>query len=160
MNTADDWLITTEAFSRSDITDELRRLTSPVLVLQARDYLLYKPADAARLTARMPDARLALIDGGGLFASAEQGLLAIDAFLRDLPQTGEAGVPRRERSVLSQREIEVLRLVALGRSNQQIADELVISLNTVKRHVANIFDKTGAANRAQAVGYARDHGLT
>jgi DNA-binding NarL/FixJ family response regulator len=60
---------------------------------------------------------------------------------------------------LSVRELEVLRLLAAGRSNQQIADELVISLNTVRRHVSNVFDKTGAANRAQAAVYARDHGI-
>jgi DNA-binding NarL/FixJ family response regulator len=36
----------------------------------------------------------------------------------------------------------------------------VISLNTVRRHVSNIFDKTGVANRTQASAYARDHGLT
>jgi NarL family two-component system response regulator LiaR len=60
---------------------------------------------------------------------------------------------------LSLRELEVLRLLAAGRSNQQIADELVISLNTVRRHVSNIFDKTGVANRTEAAGYARDHGL-
>ena len=44
-------------------------------------------------------------------------------------------------------------------SNQQIGDELVISLNTVRRHVSNIFDKTGAANRTEASVYARDRGL-
>src|SRR3972149_5765692 len=60
---------------------------------------------------------------------------------------------------LSQREVEVLRLIAAGRSNPQIADELVISLNTVQRHVSNILDKTGAANRTEAAGYARDKGL-
>ena len=60
---------------------------------------------------------------------------------------------------LSSREIEVLRLVAAGRSNQQIADELVISVNTVNRHLSNIFDKIGVANRAQATAYAKDHGL-
>jgi DNA-binding NarL/FixJ family response regulator len=60
---------------------------------------------------------------------------------------------------LSQREVEVLRLVAAGRSNQQIADELVISLNTVRRHVSNVFDKTGVANRTEASVYARDHGI-
>jgi DNA-binding NarL/FixJ family response regulator len=62
-------------------------------------------------------------------------------------------------SGLSEREVEVLRLVAAGRSNQQIADELVISQNTVIRHVSNIFAKTGAANRAQATAYAKDHGI-
>jgi DNA-binding NarL/FixJ family response regulator len=55
--------------------------------------------------------------------------------------------------------VEILRLVAVGKINQEIADELVISVNTVRRHVSNILDKTGVANRAQAVAYARDHGI-
>jgi DNA-binding CsgD family transcriptional regulator len=60
---------------------------------------------------------------------------------------------------LSAREVEVLRLVAAGKSNQQIAVELIISLNTVMRHVSNIFTKTGAANRVEAASYASQHGL-
>jgi DNA-binding NarL/FixJ family response regulator len=61
--------------------------------------------------------------------------------------------------VLSARELEVLRLIAAGRSNAQIAEALVISPNTVGRHVSNIFDKTGAANRAEAAAYALRNGL-
>jgi DNA-binding NarL/FixJ family response regulator len=49
--------------------------------------------------------------------------------------------------------------VTAGRTNQQIADELVISLNTVARHVSNIFGKTGVANRAEAASYAHSRGL-
>jgi DNA-binding NarL/FixJ family response regulator len=60
---------------------------------------------------------------------------------------------------LTQREVEVLRLIAAGRSNPDIAAELVISLNTVTRHVSNIFSKTDAANRAEAATYAYRHGL-
>jgi ATP/maltotriose-dependent transcriptional regulator MalT len=60
---------------------------------------------------------------------------------------------------LTRREVEVLRLIAAGRSNPDIAAELVISLNTVTRHVSNIFSKTGAANRAEAATYAYRHGL-
>ncbi|HLA65469.1 MAG TPA: LuxR C-terminal-related transcriptional regulator, partial [Candidatus Saccharimonadales bacterium] len=60
---------------------------------------------------------------------------------------------------LSAREVEVLRLVAAGKSNRYIADALVISLNTVVRHVSNIFSKTGAANRVEAASYASRHGL-
>jgi NarL family two-component system response regulator LiaR len=48
---------------------------------------------------------------------------------------------------------------AEGKSNQQIADELVISLNTVFRHVSNIFGKIGATNRAEATAYAYRQGL-
>ncbi len=53
----------------------------------------------------------------------------------------------------------MLRLLAVGQSNQQIADEFVISLNTVNRHVSNIYAKTGVANRAQAAVYAKEHGI-
>ena len=60
---------------------------------------------------------------------------------------------------LSQREVEVLRLVAAGKSNQDIANELFISIHTVVRHVSNIFSKTGSANRTEAATYATRHGL-
>ncbi len=60
---------------------------------------------------------------------------------------------------LSEREVEVLRLLAAGRSNPAIAAELVISVNTVFRHVSNIFAKIGAANRVEAAAYAQRHGL-
>jgi DNA-binding NarL/FixJ family response regulator len=55
---------------------------------------------------------------------------------------------------LTHREIEVLRLIAAGKTNQHIAGELVISLNTVARHVANILDKTGSENRTESAAYA------
>ncbi len=56
---------------------------------------------------------------------------------------------------LSPRELEVLRLMADGCSNKEIASRLVISIGTVKRHVVHIFQKLGAANRTQAVAIAR-----
>jgi LuxR family maltose regulon positive regulatory protein len=60
---------------------------------------------------------------------------------------------------LTERELEVLRLLADGRSNQAIAAELVISLDTVKRHVSHLFSKLEVANRTQAVSRARELGL-
>lgn len=60
---------------------------------------------------------------------------------------------------LSARELEVICLLARGASNQEIAEELVLALNTVKRHVSNIIAKLGAANRTQAVAQARALGL-
>ncbi|MFQ6028788.1 MAG: helix-turn-helix transcriptional regulator [Dehalococcoidia bacterium] len=60
---------------------------------------------------------------------------------------------------LTQREVEVLHLVAVGKSNPEIAEELFISLNTVARHVSNIFIKIGASNRVEAATYASGHGL-
>ena len=60
---------------------------------------------------------------------------------------------------LSARELEVLGMLAAGKSNQQIADELFVVLDTVKKHVGHILDKLGAANRTQAVARARVLGL-
>ena len=60
---------------------------------------------------------------------------------------------------LSERELEVLHLLANGYSNQEIAEVLVIALDTVKRHVTHIFEKLGVHNRVQAVARARALGL-
>jgi len=60
---------------------------------------------------------------------------------------------------LSSRELQVLTLLAAGRSNQQIAEELVVVLATVKKHVSHILSKLSAANRTQAVAHARALGL-
>jgi len=59
---------------------------------------------------------------------------------------------------LTPREAEVLRLIASGRSNQQIADELGITVNTIERHIANIYRKLQITSRTQATAYALNHG--
>jgi non-specific serine/threonine protein kinase len=61
---------------------------------------------------------------------------------------------------LTARELEVLRLVASGRSNREIADELVLSVRTIERHVTNLYAKIGARGKADATAYAFRHGLT
>jgi LuxR family maltose regulon positive regulatory protein len=60
---------------------------------------------------------------------------------------------------LTGRELEILRLVAVGMRNQEIAEQLVVSLPTVKRHIANAYDKLGVANRTEAVARAAALGL-
>jgi DNA-binding CsgD family transcriptional regulator len=62
-------------------------------------------------------------------------------------------------SGLTSREVEVLRLIAAGKSNRDIADTLYISLSTVATHVRNILTKTGTANRTEAAAYALHQGL-
>jgi len=55
--------------------------------------------------------------------------------------------------------VEVIRLVALGKTDREIAEELFISFRTVGNHVRSILNKTGAANRTEAASYANQHGL-
>jgi LuxR family transcriptional regulator, maltose regulon positive regulatory protein len=86
--------------------------------------------------------------------------------LRACGQAGAAPPSRRAAAALSgmaepltDREVEVLRLLAAGRSNQRIAHELVVALDTVKKHVTHVLSKLGAANRTEAVARARQLGL-
>ena len=60
---------------------------------------------------------------------------------------------------LTDREIEVLRLVAAGKSNAEVAAELVIADTTVARHLSNIFTKLGVSSRTAAGAFAFEHGL-
>ncbi|NQW23363.1 MAG: tetratricopeptide repeat protein [SAR202 cluster bacterium] len=71
--------------------------------------------------------------------------------------SGDASL--RQTDGLTPREIEVLRLVAQGRSNQDVADELFISLRTVAHHVTSILTKTKSGNRTEAAAYANRNGL-
>jgi DNA-binding NarL/FixJ family response regulator len=60
---------------------------------------------------------------------------------------------------LTDREFKVLEMLAAGKRNQEIADELVVTLGTVKKHVTHAYEKLGAASRTQAVARARQLGL-
>ena len=62
------------------------------------------------------------------------------------------------RSELSERELEIIELVATGLTNLEIAGQLTISKRTVDNHVSNIFTKTGAKNRVALLNWAMDHG--
>jgi len=70
-----------------------------------------------------------------------------------IPPGGELVEP------LSQRELEVLHLMALGRTNQEIAGQLIVAPGTVKAHTASIFRKLDVANRTEAVTRARQLGI-
>jgi len=163
-----DFLAMARASRRSGVGKELPEVRCPVLVVTGPMHgPMYE--DMREVAAVIPGARLVLLDTGHWMSElytndgSQPGIVsAIDDFLEDIlsrhmdATTAPSGGASAN---LSSRETEVLRLLAAGKSNQQIADELVISLNTVRRHVSNIFDKTGVANRAQAGAWARDHGL-
>jgi DNA-binding CsgD family transcriptional regulator/pimeloyl-ACP methyl ester carboxylesterase len=136
--------------------EDLSHLRTPTLVLRPRDYF-GNPNNSTKM-AQLARATFSVIDGAFALGDAEQGIRAIEAFLADLAPADPAA-SATDATPLSSREVEVLRLVAAGKSNQQIADDLVISPNTVGRHVSNIFDKVGAANRVEAAAYAQRHGL-
>ena len=156
-----DHVLAASAFAHSDVSDLLSRIAPPTLVLHGRDYSHLDSVESTHVAAAIPGSRLVLLEGSVLFAEIGEGLSAIQSFLQGV--AAEASIAKHDTvasaSNLSARELEVLRLLAAGRSNQQIADELVISRNTVRRHVSNVFDKTGVANRTEASVYARDHGL-
>lgn len=67
--------------------------------------------------------------------------------------------PERGEDILTERELSVLRLVAVGASNQEIADRLSISINTAKSHIRSILEKLQLENRTQAANYAIQRGL-
>ncbi len=102
-------------------------------------------ADAVRTVAR----------GEALLAPEVVGRL-VERFVQQPPPSEG---PPAELSELTARELEVLRLIARGRSNAEIADELVLSGATVKTHVNRIFGKLGLRERAQAVVLAYETGL-
>jgi DNA-binding CsgD family transcriptional regulator len=129
-------------------------------------------ADIRRLYARM----LADRDGAGDHALARR-LLAEAAALYgeigmprhlDLAQTMLADLQRdyttraqhsSQPHQLTTRETQVLSLLASGRTSKEVAEQLSLSVTTVQRHIANIYAKIGARNRAEATGYALRHSL-
>ena len=143
----------------AEVTHEpfLRRLTVPTLTMHAKDFFMVT-AEQAMKAAQLARGKFALIGGATSLGDASDGLPHVEQFIAGLPD--ESVAVEADAAVLSSREREVLRLVAAGRSNQQIADELVISYNTVQRHVGHILSKTGLANRTEAASYAHRHHLT
>ncbi len=76
-----------------------------------------------------------------------------------IPRRLATGVVPGLVEALTERELEVLAMLAAGRSNQAVATELVVTIDTVKKHVSHILDKLGTANRTEAVARARELGL-
>ena len=129
----------------------------PALQAGARGYLT-KDATAEEIE----HAIRALVAGQThLDPAVQQRLVAavLDQAQPPTPPEPPSGSPADLPDQLTPREVEVLKLIAAGLSNREIADALVLSNATVKTHVNRIFYKTGARDRAQAVRYAYQHRL-
>jgi len=128
-------------------TFDLDEVVYDALRAGASGFLL-KDAPEERLTTAIR----VVAEGGSLFAPSVTRRL-IEEFARRSP------APQAELSGLTEREHEVLRLVARGLSNAEIAQELFVSDNTVKTHVARLLMKLGVRDRVQAVVLAYESGL-
>ena len=119
---------------------------------------LEAPYETARTRVLVSEACRALGDDEAAALELE-GARIIFERLGAKPDLARLSTRGDETHGLSRREVEVLRLVAAGKSNREIAGELVISEHTVARHVQNIFAKLGLSSRAAATAFAFEHDL-
>jgi len=153
-----------QAGSAIDFAEErpaaaLTRLRAALTIWQRVDapYLVAR----ARVQAGLACRALADEEGAQLeFEAAEQVFARLGA-APDLTRLQALRAPARPRTrdILTAREIEVLRLVAAGRTNRAIAEALSLSEKTVDRHLSNIFDKLGVPSRAAATAFAIQNDL-
>ena len=151
------------------IEDVIPSVAVPTLVLASRNYVnpLYMPA-ASEIAGGVCNGRLVQFDGtknADFMMTANgtvpRGVQTILDFLDELG-IGEAAVTNgatASSAGLSSREVEILKLIAAGKRNREIARDLVISDSTVAKHVSSILAKTEAGNRAEATTFAHTHHL-
>jgi DNA-binding CsgD family transcriptional regulator len=141
-----------EAIYATDVREVLGDIKAPALVVHRRDDRAIPFEMGRDLAARIPGARLIALDGDihlPWLGDRESVLVALGALTPAEPVEGP----------LSAREQEVLRLIADGLSDADIAERLIVSPHTVHRHVANIRVKLRLPSRAAAVAYAARAGL-
>jgi pimeloyl-ACP methyl ester carboxylesterase/DNA-binding CsgD family transcriptional regulator len=140
---------------RIDITNLLPKVKAPVLLLHRRGDRVTPIAAGRAMAGLLPNSRFIALDGDIAYP-----YLGDTSYIETARQfLDEGAVAARRPDGMTAREVEVLRLIAAGRSNRQIADELAISVNTADRHVSNILTKIAASNRAEAASFAVRNGL-
>lgn len=151
----DQYVGSMERFNNFDVSAQLAALGMPVLVLHRRGAVFPSVELVSNLAAGIPGARLALLEGAAavpFLGDLTDGLAALRDFLA-------APNALRTNGSLTDREAEILALLAGGNSNKEIARALAISTRTVERHIGNVYTKIGAHNRAQATAYSFRHGI-
>ena len=150
--------------ARGDHAGALGALAEAVTVACPQGYVRVFADEGAAMRALLTRLSAAQKDQRAPARGVDPDYLA--GLLRACGQAGAAPPSRRAAAALSgmaepltDREVEVLRLLAAGRSNQRIAHELVVALDTVKKHVTHVLGKLGATNRTEAVARARQLGL-
>ena len=141
----------------ADARDLLPGVTMPALVLHRRGDRAVPISRGRELAALLPNARFVALNGDSHipYEDDQRELQrALAGFLDD-----SVPVESNGRSPLTRRETEVLRLIAAGLSNREIASSLVLSDHTVHRHVANILRKLTQSTRAAAAAHATRAGL-
>ena len=171
-----------DAVPTFDVSEMLQDVKAPTLVF-SRPNISWIPTESAKnLTAKIPYSQLSILDGestapylgdsGTVIATLQHFLDADDrtsSMAREVKSPAVTGTHISEPtsqdtdapllSGLTERETQVLRMVAGGRTNNQVAAELVLSIRTVERHIGNIYSKIDARGRADATVYALTHGL-
>jgi DNA-binding CsgD family transcriptional regulator/pimeloyl-ACP methyl ester carboxylesterase len=142
-----------EAIRSYDVTELLPQVRCPTLVIHRRGSKVLAASVARGLVAQIPGSRLVTLEGGSpapFIGDMESVVSTIDEFLSEQTESPDGLTPR---------EVQVLRLVAAGRSNREIAEDLRLSERTVARHVTNIYGKIDAHSKAEATAYAFRHDL-
>jgi pimeloyl-ACP methyl ester carboxylesterase/DNA-binding CsgD family transcriptional regulator len=146
---------------RTDLRDQLGLINTPTLVLHRRDDQVSRLALGRELSALIPGSHLEVLEGRGhqpWLDDSEAVLRAMGNFLGVSLSISRrpllTGTRPQANAILSSRETEVLRLVADGLSDAEIADRLFLSRHTVHRHVANIRARLGQSSRAAAAAWA------
>ncbi len=151
-----------------DLSPLLPEITTPALILQRERVKSADPRQAREAARLLPNARLVLLDGDAdhPIHDYQQHMSTLDAFLEehaprraDVRRGAAAGSDVDGAAKLTARELEVLSLLAGGRTGREIAADLSVSLSTAQRHIANIYAKIGARGRVDAAAYALERGL-
>ena len=158
--TREDAVIRWQGSAESDVSALLPVIRTPTLVMHPREFLHLSSDEAVKLASGLPNARLTMLDSddpGDLHGRPASALAAIDDFFANLStENGRAPLEEsRPRPVkLSARQTEVLALLVKGKTNREIATELVLSLRTVERHIEELYAKLDVRNRAEAIAFA------